>query len=131
MGLPGSGKTSFASLLNEKLQTKFSTEWLNADEVRTKTNDWDFSIDGRIRQSLRMKDMIVKSEAEYIIIDMVAPLVEMRKNISPDITIWINTILKSRFEDTDSIFIPPKNADIVIHDFNYNIDKIVKQLLND
>ena len=39
IGLPGSGKTTLAKLLAKRLGAK----WLNADKVRKKFNDWDFS----------------------------------------------------------------------------------------
>ena len=39
MGLAGSGKSTLA----KKLSTKLNAEWLNADKVRAKYNDWDFS----------------------------------------------------------------------------------------
>ena len=39
MGLPGSGKTTLALKLSKKLKAK----WLNADKIRKKFNDWDFS----------------------------------------------------------------------------------------
>ena len=46
MGLPGSGKSTFAEPLAKSL---FGT-WINADQVREKYDDWDFSIEGRVRQ---------------------------------------------------------------------------------
>tara|TARA_Y100000031_G_scaffold115754_1_gene128169 strand:+ start:54 stop:239 length:186 start_codon:yes stop_codon:yes gene_type:complete len=51
MGLPGSGKT----YLSERLQPLLKAAWYNADKVRSMANDWDFSQEGRLRQSLRMK----------------------------------------------------------------------------
>ena len=45
MGLPGSGKTTLANELGPMLNAKR----LNADEVRKKANDWDFSEEGRKR----------------------------------------------------------------------------------
>ena len=51
MGLPGSGKTTFA----ERLQPLLNAVWINANKVRNLSNDWDFSENGRIRQSERMK----------------------------------------------------------------------------
>ena len=51
MGLAGSGKSTLA----KKLSTKLNAEWLNADKVRAKYNDWDFSKKGILNQSLRMK----------------------------------------------------------------------------
>ena len=41
MGLPGGyGKTT---LLAQKLVSLINAEWLNADNMRKKYNDWDFS----------------------------------------------------------------------------------------
>ena len=47
MGLPGSGKTYLA----ERMQPILRAAWYNADKVREMANDWDFSPEGRIRQS--------------------------------------------------------------------------------
>ena len=96
MGLPGSGKTYFSRALKKYLE-KNSTlinlpeqatdvewfnyrarvEWFNADDVRKKFNDWDFSETGRIRQSHRMRELADASDANFVICDFVAPLVEM------------------------------------------------------
>ena len=54
MGLPGSGKTT----LSDKLAPLIKASRVNADEVRKKFNDWDFSLEGRIRQSNRMSFLI-------------------------------------------------------------------------
>ena len=51
MGLPGSGKT----YLSERLVPLINAAWYNADVVRKMANDWDFSVDGRNRQSNRMR----------------------------------------------------------------------------
>ena len=53
MGLPGSGKTYLA----KRMQPILNAAWDNADIVREMANDWDFSPEGRIRQSLRMKNL--------------------------------------------------------------------------
>ena len=53
MGLPGSGKSYLA---NELIKLLNNCEWFNADDVRKKYDDWDFSYEGRIRQSLRMRE---------------------------------------------------------------------------
>ena len=58
MGLPGAGKTYLAQHIVDHLQAERKrVAWLNADDVRKKYNDWDFSTDGRIRQSHRMRDL--------------------------------------------------------------------------
>jgi hypothetical protein len=116
MGLPGSGKTYLAQHIVDHLQAdKKRVGWLNADDVRKKYNDWDFSNEGRIRQSHRMReladDMI---DVDYVICDFVAPLVEMRNNFKADWTIWVDTIDKGRFEDTNKAFIPPEIYDFRI-----------------
>ena len=51
MGLPGSGKT----YLTERLVPLIKAAWYNADKVREMANDWDFSDEGRDRQSKRMR----------------------------------------------------------------------------
>ena len=47
MGLSGSGKTFLSKLLQKEL----SCAWYNADNLREMANDWDFSDEGRKRQS--------------------------------------------------------------------------------
>lgn len=140
MGLPGSGKTYFAERLKKYLEDnsglhnipassmsqletipyhwKAKVTWFNADEVRKKYNDWDFSHDGRIRQSLRMAEFALKSNSDYVICDFVAPLVEMRNNFKADWTIWMDTIEAGRFEDTNKVFIPPEVYDFRINEMN-------------
>jgi len=53
MGLPGSGKTTLANELSLLL---LNSKRINADEVRKDYDDWDFSKEGRLRQSKRMSD---------------------------------------------------------------------------
>lgn len=140
MGLPGSGKTYFAERLKAYLEEnsnvkhlpkdkllsyekvpsywKAEVKWFNADEVRKKYNDWDFSHEGRIRQSLRMAEFALSSNADFVICDFVAPLVEMRNNFKADWTIWMDTIDKGRFEDTNKAFIAPEIYDFRINEMN-------------
>ena len=46
-GLPGSGKTTLAKPFAELINGVH----INADEVRTKYDDWDFTLEGRLRQA--------------------------------------------------------------------------------
>jgi adenylylsulfate kinase len=81
--------------------------WLNADEVRKKYNDWDFSHEGRLRQSTRMKELADKAQTKYVIADFVCPLPEMREIYDPHFIIWLDTISQGRFEDTNRVFVVP------------------------
>jgi len=140
MGLPGAGKTFLATALKkyieensniknfpmdrainmERMPTtyKCSVDWFNADEIRKKYNDWDFSREGRIRQSLRMAEFALNCTSDYVICDFVAPLVEMRNNYKADWTIWVDTIDQGRFDDTNKAFIPPEVYDFRITEQN-------------
>ena len=119
MGLPGAGKTYLAERLKEKLTAHSKTVgWLNADEVRRHFDDWDFSTEGRIRQSHRMRELADTSNTDYCIVDFVAPLVEMRNNFRADWTIWVDTINEGRFEDTNKMFVEPDLYDFRITEQN-------------
>ena len=115
MGLPGAGKTTLASALKQYLEEyDISVDWFNADTIRKQFNDWDFTRDGRIRQSLRMLELAKNSTNDVVICDFVAPLPEMRENFSPDILIWMDTISSSSYADTNSVFVPPDAFDFKI-----------------
>ena len=130
MGLPGAGKTFLAEALKKYLEKhgtradygenlpisgfNATVTWFNADDVRRKYNDWDFSKEGRIRQSLRMLEFALASLTDYVICDFVAPLVELRNNFKADWTIWMDTIDEGRFEDTNKAFTPPDVYDFRI-----------------
>tara|TARA_B100001121_G_C18680681_1_gene618395 strand:- start:1730 stop:2140 length:411 start_codon:yes stop_codon:yes gene_type:complete len=109
MGLPGAGKTTLAIELAPKLNAKR----LNADEVRKAANDWDFSVEGRKRQSKRMAEMALKlkKEGNYVVADFVCPTPEARNLFPADYIVWVDTIKKGRFEDTNQMFIKPEKFD--------------------
>ena len=116
MGLPGSGKTYLA----ERLQPLLEAAWYNADKVRGMAGDWDFSDDGRTRQSLRMKNLadFETSHNRFVICDFVCPTEETRNIFDPDILIWLDTIKEGRFEDTNKIFEEPSGCDFKIQEWN-------------
>ncbi len=134
MGLPGAGKTFLAEALKKYLEkhaeradygemlpiTGFSAQvtWFNADDVRKKFNDWDFSKEGRIRQSLRMAQFAFEAGGDYVICDFVAPIPEMRNNFKADWTIWVDTIEAGRYEDTNKMFVPPEVYDFRVTEQN-------------
>ena len=114
MGLPGSGKSTLAAALAARLFFN-QVVWLNADVVRKLFDDWDFSLEGRLRQAYRMRklaDEELSKDRNYVIIDMVAPLKEMRDLVAPDILVWVDTIAAGRFEDTNRMFEPPEYYDL-------------------
>jgi len=113
MGLPGSGKTTLAQSIVNKLAP--NVLWINADELRKAHNDWDFSEAGRIRQSQRMHDLAEASTMDYVVCDFVAALPIQREIFAADYTVWVDTILEGRFEDTNRAFISPQ-----VHDFRVN-----------
>jgi adenylate kinase family enzyme len=111
MGLPGSGKTWLAERLVKEIPNCF---WINADVVRNEANDWDFSPEGRMRQAHRMRifaDAMVRS-GKNVICDFVAPTEELRKVFDADRIIWMDTIQKSKYEDTNKLFEQPKYIDL-------------------
>lgn len=135
MGLPGSGKTTLAGALKRYLEANGTVSmsraemlpmpsdgaqvtWFNADDVRRKYNDWDFSREGRIRQSIRMFQFSMEAVGEYVICDFVAPLVEMRNNFKADWTIWMDTIREGRYADTNAAFVEPEVYDFRVNEQN-------------
>ena len=109
MGLPGSGKTTLASELAPLINAKR----INADEVRKAHNDWDFSEEARKRQAKRMAELAIKQKQEghYVIADFICPTPEARRLFPADYIIWIDTIKKGRFDDTNKIFVKPEKFD--------------------
>ena len=109
MGLPGSGKTTLAKELAPLLDAKR----LNADEVRKEANDWDFSAEGRIRQSKRMSDLAkkLKKDESYVVADFICPTKEARSLFPADYIIWVDTIKEGRFDDTNKMFVKPEKFD--------------------
>ena len=118
-GLPGSGKSTFAN----KLIYKTNWCYFNGDGVRALFNDWDFSNKGRIRQAERMYGL-TKLAHTHSIIDFVCPYKKYRNNY--DITIWMNTIQKGRYKDTNKLFEKPDKVDYEIKEFKYR--HIIKEI---
>lgn len=111
-GLPGAGKT----FLSKHLSKLIGAVHLNADELREKHNDWDFSNAGRLRQANRMK-LLADEYTEYgriVIADFVCPTQKLREEYGPDTVIFVDTIDESRYADTNKIFEAPANPDFHI-----------------
>ena len=114
MGLPGSGKTTLAS----KLVPLLNAKWINNDEARKAANDWDFSEEGRIRQAKRMADLAEKYKKEgrynYLVTDYICPIPKTRELFNADYVVWVDTINKGRFEDTNKMFVKPEKFDFQV-----------------
>lgn len=113
-GLPGSGKTTLAKPFAELL----GGVHINGDDIRKRYKDSDFSIAGRIKQAERMRHIAdgVELAGKIAIIDFVCPLALTRDKIQADYTVWMDTIDKGRYNDTNIIFQKPEAV-------NYHVAK--------
>ena len=131
MGLPGSGKTTLAS----KLVPLLSAKWLNNDQIRKAADDWDFSEEGRIRQAKRMANIAEKYVQEgnydYLVTDYICPTPKTRELFNPDYIVWVDTIDKGKFEDTNKMFVKPEKFDfkVTTQDAEIWAHKIADQLI--
>lgn len=115
MGLPGSGKTTLAKPFAELI----GGVWINADQIRERYNDWDFSIDGRIRQAQRMRHLAdgIELADKIAVADFICPTEKARQEFGADYTVWMDTISEGRFADTNILFEPPLNVDYHVKDW--------------
>jgi len=58
--------------------------------------------------------MKIKEEGHYVIADFVAPTPEARSLFPADFRVWVDTIKEGRFEDTNQMFVKPKNYDFIV-----------------
>jgi adenylylsulfate kinase len=109
MGLPGSGKSHLA----EPLAKALDGVWINADNVRKHYDDWDFTPEGRMRQAMRIKFLSdgVNQAGKVAVADFVCPTGATQAEFGADFTIWMDTIEKGRFEDTNAMFEKPQKCD--------------------
>ena len=128
MGLPGAGKTTLADEMAPLLNAKR----LNADEVRKEANDWDFSKEGRKRQAKRMANFAIKLKEgdNFVIADFICPTPEARSLFPADFVIWVDTIKKGRFDDTNKMFVKPDKYDfhVTTQDAKNWAPKIYKEI---
>jgi len=113
-GLPGSGKSTLAEPFAELI----GGVWINADQIRTQYNDWDFTPEGRMRQAQRMRHLAdgVVLAGRIAVADFVCPTEAARTEFAPDYTVWMDTIQAGRYEDTNAMFEQPPQC-------NYHVNK--------
>ena len=126
MGLPGSGKSTLANKISKKLDA----EHFNADEVRARFDDWDFSLEGRQRQAERMHILAAECNKQWAILDFVCPLETYRDMLQADITIFMDTIEEGRYEDTNKTFVAPKDFQFrfTAYDSDYQAQLVASSL---
>ena len=127
MGLPGSGKSTLA----KPLASLLGGVWLNADDVRKRYDDWDFSSKGRFRQAQRMKhlsDGIIMA-GRVAVADFVCPTYITRLEFNPDFTVWMDTIKEGRFEDTNAMFETPENVDYHVEKWFTNTPDVLHRVV--
>ena len=111
IGLPGSGKTTLATALADRINAVH----LNADYVRATINsNLGFSPKDRIEHARRLGEMakMLSSQGLNVVVDFVCPTAETRAVFGkPDILIWMDTIAKGRFEDTNKLWEEPTEFD--------------------
>ena len=72
-----------------------------------------------MRQAMRMRYLAdgVVLAGKVAVADFVCPTEETRKEFAPDYTVWLNTIKKSEYEDTNKIFEDPFYCDYRIDEW--------------
>ena len=114
MGLPGTGKTTLATLLALRLNAVH----FNADEVRRHINrDLAFSEEDRIEQARRMGwlcDRVIEAGG-FAVADLICPTPKTRAAFmagGPAMVVFVDRIQESRFEDTNRLFMPPDSYNL-------------------
>lgn len=130
-GLPGSGKTTLAKPFAELI----GGVHINADEVRTRYNDWDFTQGGRMRQAQRMRHLAdgVVMAGKIAVADFICPTENARAEFDPDYTVWMDTIKEGRYEDTNRMFEKPTKCNYHVatwfNDTHSQLSDVVKNYM--
>lgn len=116
MGLPGAGKTT----LSKALAPRLNAVHFNADDVRENINkDLGFAPADRIEQARRMGWLCdqVTSACGFAIADFICPTEETRRAFfsgGAGITVHVDRIAAGRYEDTNRLFVPPDECDVLV-----------------
>ena len=107
MGQPHSGKTEMAfAIMKQLLKHGHTADYLNGNELRKNANDFDYTAAGQIRQSLRINELLYKSESDFVIVDLIHPLRRAYSELPPALVIWMGAttaICESQFQFVNPI----------------------------
>ena len=75
----------------------------------------------------------LKEDGSYVVADFICPTPEARSLFPADYLIWMDTIKKGRFEDTNKMFVKPIKYDfhVITQDAKNWAIKIFKEINND
>ena len=130
-GLPGSGKTTLAKPFAELI----GGVHINADEVRTRYDDWDFTQGGRMRQAQPIRHLAdpVVMAGKIAVADFICPTENARAEFDPDYTVWMDTIKEGRYEDTNRMFEKPTKCNYHVatwfNDTHSQLSDVVKNYM--
>ena len=90
---------------------------INADKVRAGLNkDLGFEPKDRIENARRLGELARLLKNQTVIVDFICPLPETREAFgNPDLLIWVNRIVKGRYEDTNKMWVDPAYCDVEIN----------------
>ena len=112
IGLPGSGKTTFA----KELASRINAIHLNADEVRADLNkDLGFTKEDRIEQARRMGALsrLLANQGYHIVVDFVNPTQETREAFgATDKVVWMRRKPVRDYPDTTAMWEWPERVDL-------------------
>ena len=126
-GLPGSGKTTLAKPFAKLI----GGIHINADEVRTKYDDWDFTLEGRMRQAQRMKHLAdgVVMAGKIAVADFICPTKKARQEFDATYTVWMNTIEAGQYKDTNAMFEKPDDYDYHVKEWFTDTDQQLSKVV--
>lgn len=127
-GNSSSGKSTFC----KRLLCYLSAEYFENDRLRQLTNNWDFSPAGRQLAAQNMLLAVQNSSAQIKVVDMICPTKELRKILAPDVIVFIDSNLPTKYEDTAAIYEKPTKEECsVLFIAHYNKhQKTVDDLLS-